>query len=163
MKSYNNLYEVATSEEIRKLAIHRVCQGRKKVRKVRQYAKDEEKAAELLKSWIENFQSKEHVSMTIYDGVSRKKREIIVPTFEELAVQHCVVLACMPMFMHGMYEHSYASIPERGVHKAKKFIEKWITKDYENCKYVLKMDIRHFFENVSHDILKYRAKKSQTL
>lgn len=40
-----------------------------------------------------------------------------------------------------------------------KQIEKWIMADPANTKYVLKMDIRHFFESVDHDILKAWLKK----
>ncbi len=40
-----------------------------------------------------------------------------------------------------------------------KRIEKWIRTDPANTKYVLKMDIRHFFESVDHDILKAWLKK----
>lgn len=58
-----------------------------------------------------------------------------------------------PIFMHGMYEHSYGSIPKRGVHKGKKTIEKWIRNDRKNVKYCLKMDIQKYFESIPHDIL----------
>ena len=59
-----------------------------------------------------------------------------------------------------MYEHSYASLPGRGAHKGKRVIEKWIRTDAKNCKYVLKMDIRHFFDTVPHDKLKAKLRKT---
>ena len=91
--------------------------------------------------WINNYENAEHVPVYIYDGITRKERVIIVPTMEELIVQHNVVNALKPMFCKGMYEHSYASLPGRGAHKGKQVIEKWIRTDARNCKYVLKMDI----------------------
>lgn len=81
-------------------------------------------------------------------------------TIEELLVQHCIVNAMKPMFCKGMYEHSYASLPGRGAHKGKQVIEKWIRTDSKNCKYVLKMDIRHFFDSIPHDRLKAKLKKT---
>ena len=63
------------------------------------------------------------------------------------------------MFYQGMYEHSYASIPNRGAHKGKKQIEKWIKYDPKNCKYVFKGDIHHFFPSINHDILKAKLAK----
>lgn len=110
--------------------------------------------------WIVNYENAEHTPVYIYDGISRKERTIIVPTMEELIVQHNVVNALKPMFCKGMYEHSYASLPGRGAHKGKKVIEKWIRTDSKNCKYVLKMDIRHFFDSVPHDILKAKLIKT---
>ena len=57
------------------------------------------------------------------------------------------------------YEFSCGSVPNRGAHYGKKYIERWIQRDKKNCKYVLKMDIRHFFESVDHDVLKAWLKK----
>lgn len=110
--------------------------------------------------WVTKFRNAVHTPIEIYDGISRKVRHIIVPTLEELIVQHCIVNALKPMFTKGMYLHSYASIPGRGPHKAKKFIEKWLRNDRKNTKYVLKMDIRHFFDEVPHDILKRKLAES---
>lgn len=58
-----------------------------------------------------------------------------------------------------MYEHSYASIPNRGSHKGKRVIEKWISKNDRNMKYILKMDIKKFFDSIPHDKLKERFSK----
>lgn len=64
-----------------------------------------------------------------------------------------------PIFMRGMYEHSYGSIPGRGAHLAKKRIERWIRRGGRNVKYCLKMDIRKYFDSVPHDILKAKIGK----
>lgn len=146
-------------EKTRRKAVHKVCLGRKKMKNLERYSANEEETAKKALGWIENYENAEHHPVLIHDGMSRKKRTIIVPTFEELTVQHAVVLAMMPFFMNGMYEHSYASIPTRGAHKAKKVIEKWIRHDKKNVKYVLKMDIRHFFDSIPHDILKSKIGK----
>ena len=78
----------------------------------------------------------------------------------EQVIHHIVVAACYDIFMKGMYEFSCGSVPNRGAHYGKRYIEKWIQTDKKNCKYVLKMDIRHFFESIDHDVLKgWLAKK----
>lgn len=154
MHSYNHLIDVALSDEVIKKSVHKLSLKRKKYRKSRKYASNEERTCELVPSWIINYHNDNHTPKIIEDGITHKVRTIIVPTFKELVVQHCVVQALQPMFMRGMYEHTYASIPNRGSHKAKKYIERWIAKDKKNCKYVLKMDIRHFFDTIPHDILK---------
>ena len=110
--------------------------------------------------WIVNYENAEHMPVFIYDGVTRKIRKILVPTLEELVVQHNVVNALKPVFSKGMYEHTYASLPGRGAHKGKKVIEKWIRTDPKNCKYVLKMDIHHFFDTIPHDRLKAKLRKT---
>lgn len=96
-----------------------------------------------------------HGKVRINEGTTKKVRTIEKPRYNyEQIVHHLVVSACYEIFMQGMYEFSCGSVPQRGAHYGKKYIEKWIRTDGKNCKYVLKMDIRHFFETVDHDILK---------
>lgn len=159
MKSYNHLYEICISEANRREAI----KGSKRSKRIRQIIKDkhwsDDDLLALSYEWIVKYENTEHTPIKIYDGITHKERTIIVPTIEELIVQHCVVNALKPMFSKGMYEHSYASLPGRGAHKGKKVIEKWIRHDIKNAKYVLKMDIHHFFDSVPHHILKGKLAK----
>jgi RNA-directed DNA polymerase len=159
MKSYNHLYEICISEANRREAIKQAKHS-KRIRKIikKRHLSDDVLLVESY-NWITNYSNAEHIPIQIYDGISRKERTIIVPTLEELIVQHCIVNALKPMFWHGMYEHSYASLPDRGAHKGKKVIEKWITHDSKNVKYILKIDIHHFFQSISHDILKAKLTK----
>lgn len=159
MKTYKNLYTTLISEENLKEAIHSAKKS-KRIRKIIKRRKlTDEVLLEKAKYWVTNFKNAKHTPVEIEDGARRKKRTIIVPTMEELIVQHALVNVLKPMFMHGMYEHSYASIPNRGAHKGKKVIRKWLDKDPKNTKYVLKMDIRHFFDSIPHDILKAKISK----
>ena len=160
MKSYNHLYEKTISETNRRYALSQAKHS-KRFRKIMKHRHmSDDAAVEQSLDWIVNYENAEHVPVYIYDGITRKERTIIVPTMEELLVQHCIVNAMKPMFCKGMYEHSYASLPGRGAHKGKQVIEKWIRTDPKNCKYVLKMDIRHFFDSIPHDHLKAKLKKT---
>lgn len=160
MKSYNHLYENCISESNRRLALVNAKHS-KRFRKIMKHRHmSDDAAVEQSFDWIVRYENAEHVPVYIYDGITRKERTIIVPTMEELLVQHCVVNALKPMFCKGMYEHTYASLPGRGAHKGKQVIEKWLRTDLKNCKYVLKMDIRHFFDSVPHDRLKAKLRKT---
>lgn len=159
MKSYNHLYEICISESNRRESL-KLAKHSPRLRKIFKHRHmSDETIVEQSFNWITNYENAEHEPVYIYDGITRKERVIIVPTAEELLVQHNVVNALKPMFCKGMYEHSYASLPGRGAHKGKKVIEKWIRTDPKNCKYVLKMDIRHFFDSVPHDRLKAKLQK----
>lgn len=154
MKSYKHLYELCISEENRRLAI-RKAKRTKRVRKmIKRRNLSDEMLIDLALKWINNYENAPHTPVKIHDGTKNKERTIIVPTLEELIVQHCVVMALDEVFWRGMYKHSYASLPGRGAHKAKKRIEKWMRSDKKNTKYALKMDIHHFFDTIPHDILK---------
>lgn len=159
MKSYNHLYEVCTSKENLKVAIKSAKKSKRIRHLIRTRNLTDEELLEQSYQWVVNYENAAHIPVFIYDGISRKIRKILVPTVEELIVQHAVVNALKPAFTKGMYEHTYASLPGRGAHKGKKVIEKWIKHDGRNVKYVLKMDIHHFFDSVPHDILKAKLAK----
>lgn len=160
MKSYNHLYEICISESNRQESL-KLAKHSKRIRRIMKHRHmPDEAVIEKSYDWIVNYKNAEHTPVYIYDGISRKERVIIVPTMEELIVQHNVVNALKPMFCKGMYKHTYASLPGRGGHKGKQVIEKWIRTDPKNCKYVLKMDIRHFFDTIPHDRLKAKLRKS---
>lgn len=113
----------------------------------------------IVRQWILDFVPAHHVSITINDGISAKKREIIVPTVEEIIVHHAVIEVLKPYLMKGMYEHSYASIPRRGVHRGVQVTKNWIQKHEKETKYCLKMDIKKFFNSIDQGILLKKLRK----
>ena len=159
MKSYNHLWEQFISEDNVLIAINNSSQGKRDRRYVRPIYENPKHHTPWIIPYACNFHNSEHIPKEIYDGITRKKRQIIVPEYKEQIVHHMCVNVLIPIFTHGMYEHSYASIPDRGAHKAKKFIERWIRQDYKHTKYYLKMDIRKFFDSIPHEILERKLRK----
>ena len=159
MKSYNHLYEKYLTEENCRLGLWNGTKNKSTKRKKRRARKlRKNKNVEIPKileyAKYENFHNYPHKPVQIYDGIRRKVREIIVPNDHEQVVHHMIVNVLKPILLPKFYEHSYGSIPGRGSHKAKKAIKKWIKRDPSNMKYCLKMDIKKYFNNVNHDILK---------
>lgn len=155
MKTYKHLYEKINKDMVL-LAIREASRGgkKKKRRDAREALANVDAYADFILSELPHFRNDKHTQKEIYDGISRKKRTIIVPTFREQVIHHLIVDLLKPFFLQGLYEHAYGSIPKRGVHDAKKAVERWIKRDRDNCKYVLKMDIKKYFENIPHDVLK---------
>lgn len=154
MKTYKSLYGSYISPDNIREAIINASKGKRNRQIMRDMYLEPEKWIPIIQRWNENFKNPPHHPVQIYDGISRKQRIIICPTNKEQVIHHMLCNILKPIFMRGMYEHSYGSVPERGGLAGKKVIEKWIKNDRKNCKYVLKMDIRHFFDSVPHDILK---------
>lgn len=101
------------------------------------------------------FKPSKHPTVRINERNYLKERTIVKPNFKyEQVVHHVVVQAIRPGIEKGMYPFVLGSIPGRGQHMGAKQITKWIRSDIPNTKYVLKMDIRHFFESVDHLVLK---------
>lgn len=159
MKSYNHLYEKLINDENILLAEKNACKHKTIRKDFKNIYKNPEKYLNYFKQDIKNYKNAKHKSITIYDGIQRKKRNIIVPTYREQVAHHAIVNILKPIIMKSMYAHSYGSLPERGVHKAKRTIEKWLRQDEINTKYCLKMDIKKYFESIPHDILKEKLNK----
>lgn len=153
MKSYNHLYEQFISEENIRLAIKNVCKHKLKRRHFRELHDNPDKYIEWIREQAVGFYNDNHTPIQIYDGIQRKKRTIIVPSFREQIIHHMTINVLKPIIMKPMYEHSYGSIPNRGGTMGMKQIKKWLAHDVGGTKCCLKMDIRKYFDSVPHDIV----------
>lgn len=158
MKSYNHLWEKFISDENIELAIKNASKGKKNRASVRRRLDNPNLKKEII-YYANHFKNRQHKPQEIYDGIQRKRRTIIVPSFDEQVIHHMVVNTLKPVFMHGMYKHSYGSIPKRGGLKGKKAIERFIRKHPKDCRYVLKMDVRKYFDSIPHNIMLDGLKK----
>ena len=167
MKTYKNLYNTYISKENVKLAIINAVKKKKKKDKktvvlninnkkqrvtLKEISENPDKYVETFREYALNYHGEIHQYVEIYDGVSHKLRKIVVPDFKEQVVHHMVMNILKPIFMKGMYEHTNASIPNRGAHRGAKYIKKWIKKG-KNIKYCVKADIRKFFDSIDQNIL----------
>ena len=114
MKSYNHLYEAYISDDNIRLAIKNACKHKLKRKRFKELHDDPDKYIDWIRKQAIDYKNDHHTPVIIYDGIQRKKRTIIVPTFREQIVHHMVVNILKPIIMKSMYEHSYGSIPDRG-------------------------------------------------
>lgn len=152
MKSYNHLYEAYISDDNIRLAIKNACKHKLNRKRFRELHDNPDKYIEWIRKQAINYKNDHHTPVIIYDGIQRKKRTIIVPTFREQIVHHMVVNILKPIIMKSMYEHSYGSIPDRGATLGAKRIRCWL-KDSKGTRYCLKMDIKKYFDSVPHEIV----------
>lgn len=161
MKSYNHLFELLISEDNIVKALHKAAVGKKDRKSVQEVLQNperyiKEKQESIINDTIEF--SVQH-PIIIREGYQKKTRVIICPDFKKAQwLHHMVVQAMKPIFMKGMYEYTCGSIPKRGVHYGKKHLEKFIKNNPADIKYVLKLDIRHYYPSVDIDLLKDRLR-----
>lgn len=118
-------------------------------------------ASKVLKMLANNdFHFRSYPVVEINEGTRRKHRTIVTPLFyPDQIVHHLIVSQLRPIVMKSLYEHAYGSIPDRGIHTAKKQMEKWV-RSYGNKRfYVFKCDIRHFYDSIDHSILKNKLQR----
>ena len=101
------------------------------------------------------FQPRQHTSCVINERGPHKQREIVKPDYyPEQIVHHIAVDSMKDFVLYGADRFVLGSIPGRGAHYGKKYIQTWIRHDVKNTKIVGKLDIRHFFQSIDHEILK---------
>lgn len=79
-----------------------------------------------------------------------KERTICAASFDERVLHHAIMNICHPIFERTLIYDTYATRPGKGIYKA---LEKVLTQ-FSHYKYVAKLDVRKFFDNISHDKLK---------
>ena len=127
MKSYNHLWEMFISDNNIRLAIINATQAKGKTRNRRKrdlykyYHQNPDPLIPRVREYAENFYNDNHESKQIFDGISRKQRNIVVPTLKEHIVHHMIINVLESIFMRGFYEHSYGSIPGRGSLKGRRY------------------------------------------
>ena len=83
-----------------------------------------------------------------------KEREIYrLPYFPDRICQWAIMLQIEDVLLKTFADFSCASIPNKGIHYALKLLGRYM-KDEENTIYCLKIDIKKFFPNIDHEILK---------
>ena len=167
MKSYNHLYEKVITRDNIRLAIHNASKKKRGRRVVNAILADPEPHITRIIEMIENGEvlPSPHKEVQRFDPMRKKWRRIVPPNFYrdmtgrityEQVIQHAVMQVLSPIIMKGMHRHSYGSIPGRGPHMGKRAIANYIAnpKNEKKIKYVLKCDIRKFYESVDIGVLK---------
>lgn len=167
MHSFNHLFEKLIDYDNIKMALHNAAKRKHRRGDVNYIFQDEETHITNVIYMLEHgeFKPQVHNLMEIQDGVSKKKRYIVQPYFYrnqygqavyEQVVQHAVVQVLRPIIEKSMYFHSNGSIPNRGCHSGKKYLEKYIKNNKENgnIKYFIKGDIHHYYQSININLLK---------
>ena len=86
---------------------------------------------------------------TIYEP---KERLISVVPFIDRVMHHAIMNVLEPVFEKQFIYHTYACRKGKGSHKAIKYA----FCKAKNCEYFLKLDVKKYFDNIDHEILKFK-------
>ena len=81
-----------------------------------------------------------------------KWRDLYIPQLDDHIIAHIIMEPCKEVFMRGMHPFCCGSVPGRGIKTIVKQVDHWM-KDDKECRYFVKLDIVHFFDNINGDIL----------
>ena len=165
MITYKNLYEELCSRDNLLLAFKKAKKGKSKKLYVISF---ESKLAENISNLQKELISKTYKPVRLKRFVIRdpKTRTIHSSIFRDRVVHHAIINLLEPIFDRTFIYDSFASRDRKGSHKAvlrfKSFTRKvsvngkLIKESYNNNSvngYVLKADIRHYFNSMSHEVL----------
>ena len=134
-KQYKYLYRQVTDEKV-------IREAYKNMRKFKTKRREIQEIDQNLDAWV--IHMKTMLENTKPDGIAEhpelafkppkhepkiveefgKRREIYVPSIEEQWVHHIIILVLKPILLARFHEHSFGSIPGRGIHKGKRQIER---------------------------------------
>lgn len=160
MKRYNNLFEKICDFDNLKLAAANASAGKAQRQAVKTfYAKETENLQALRESLLNGtFKPSKYKQYEIEENASRKasKKRIIseLPFFPDQILQHAVKQVLGPIFEATFTADTYCCIKGRGIHLCATKIQKALKEDPEGTKYCFKGDIRHFYQEIDHAILK---------
>lgn len=101
--------------------------------------------------------------------VSEPKERVIMiaPFYPDRIVHHCIINVMKDAWTKIFIANTYACIKGRGIHKCVDDVHKALTGDIRGTKYCLKLDIKKFYDNIDHSVLKkiirYRIGDEQLL
>ena len=110
----------------------------------------------LLQSELQNFtyQPSDYTQFMLLDP---KPRRIQAASFEDRVVHHSLCYSLAPYFERSYLAHSFACQKGKGNHRAVNQAQKF-TRRFQNG-YCLKLDIKHCFETIDHQILLQKIEK----
>ena len=97
-------------------------------------------------------------SISIINDKGKERELMKLPYFPDRIIQWAIMLQIENIFVNTFCSHTCASLKNRGITKASNLVDKYM-KDRFNSRYCLKIDIKKFYPNVNHKILKQLLRK----
>lgn len=158
MKRHGNLYQRICSIENLNLADDIARKGKMNQPGIKTHDKNRESNIAALRVSLLNktYITSEYTTFPIYEP---KERLIFrLPYYPDRIVHHAVMNILEPVFMATFTADTYSCIKGRGIHAAARSLQAAL-KNTENTRYCLKLDIKKFYPNVNHDVLKQLLRK----
>lgn len=158
MKRKTNLYEKIISLESLKEADKFARRGKQKQYGVQKHIENETENINNLNELLKHrkFITSEYNNFEIF--VPKHRIIARLPFYPDRILHHSIILQIGDILVKTFNSNTYSCIKNRGIYKASFDLRKALQDDKHN-KYCLKLDVKKFYENVDHDILKSMLRK----
>lgn len=155
MKRYDHLYEkIYDLENLRKAHQH-AKKGKGWYREVQEIDKDPDKYLKQIQEMLINHTYKTSDYEVFYKQDGKKLRKIYkLPYFPDRICQWAILQVIEPCIINNLTADTYSAIPNSGIHKGLTKLQSAMWNDPEECRYCLKLDARHYYQSINHDLLK---------
>lgn len=158
MKRIGNLFSEIISIENLQIADEKAQKGKKNQYGVQLHNKSREsnilQLHESLRS--RSYKTSPYDVFKVYEP---KEREVYrLPYFPDRITHHAIMNVLEPIFVSTFTADSYSCIKGKGIHANSRNLKKAL-KDVKGTAYCLKIDIKKFYPNIDHDILKKLLRK----
>src|SRR5690606_15241321 len=153
MKRIGNIYGKIISIENLMAADEKAQKGKSKQYGVKVHNRNREANIQQLHEMLRDrtYQTSKYDIFKVYEP---KEREVYrLPYFPDRIAHHAIMNVLEPIFVANYTADTYSCIKKRGIHAASFALRKALRKESETT-HCLKLDIKKFYPNVDHDILK---------
>lgn len=160
MKRIDNLFNKICDMDNIKLAHKNARKGKGWYKEVKEVDKDPEKYLKELQNSFPNHTYHTSEYEVFYKQEGKKRRKIYkLPYYPDRIAQWAILQVIEPYLIKNLISTTYSAIPERGIHKGLHDVEHAMKYDRDECRYCLKIDARHYYQNINHDILKEKYRR----
>lgn len=154
-KGTGNLFEqVISVDNLRKAAERAMENADHKTLSMQEYLSDKENKLRELSDLLRtgNYKTGKYYKFTVHEP---KERTIsALPFYPDRIVHHACMAVLLPIWMKKFTADTYNCLKGRGTHGFVKALRSTLDSDKVYTKYTLQIDIRHFYESISHEHLK---------
>lgn len=155
MKRYGNLYQQICDMDNLKKAHQNAKKGKGWYKEVKMVDENPEYYLGLLQKMLllHTYKTSDYEIFYKTDGL--KPRKIYkLPYFPDRIAQWAILQVIEPYLIGSLTSDTYSAIPDRGIHKALYRLQDAMWNDVPECQFCLKIDARHYYQCINHDILK---------
>lgn len=154
MKRIGNLFEQVCSMENLRLAHKHARKGKGWYKEVQKIDKNPDKYLLKLRETMLKGEYKTSSYIIFNKKEGNKIRTICkLPYYPDRIAQWAIIQVIEPYLISRFTTDTYSSIPNRGIHSALNKLKKAVHNLSDNA-YCLKLDVKHFYQNINHTILK---------
>ena len=160
MKRYGNLFkEIYDTANLQRAHLN-AKKGKGWYKEVREIDSDPDRYLGDLQTIIKEhrYKTSEYEMFIKHEG--GKDRKIYkLPYYPDRVAQWAILQVIEPYIVKHLIADTYSAIPGRGIHKGLDRLKDAMWNDPEECRYCLKIDARHYYQSVNHDILKQKYRR----